>query len=180
MFFYDSVTPYVIMAIAVSMDALSVSLSIGFSQRRLRWWLYFVMLVGLFHVIMPLAGIFFGDMLSEQLGHMAQHIGGWLLVAIGIQMIMATFWQSDRQPPLTAIGLFFLALTVSLDSFSVGISIGMLGVHVFVIALLFGFVSMVFTWFGFMLSKYGRKWLGTYSEAIGGVVLAILGLQMVW
>ncbi|MDQ0160594.1 putative Mn2+ efflux pump MntP [Alkalibacillus salilacus] len=180
MFFYESVVPYVLIAFAIGMDAFSVSLTVGMTHRRLRWWLYFVVLVGAFHVMMPLAGIGFGEFLSEQFGQMAQVIGGWMLVVIGIQMVISTFWQHDLNKSLSVFGLMVLAFTVSLDSFSVGVSIGMIGAHVFVIAVMFGLVSMVLSWFGLMLARHSRKWFGVYSEAFGGLVLTVLGLQMVW
>ncbi|GAA0468750.1 manganese efflux pump MntP family protein [Alkalibacillus silvisoli] len=178
--FYESLTPYLLIALAIGMDAFSVSMSVGLMRQRLRMLIYFVGLVGLFHLIMPLLGMGLGNYLSQQLGAIAQIIGGWMIIMIGIQMVLATFFEKDMQRYVGFTSLFLLAFTVSLDSFSIGITIGMLGINLFVIVVMFGLISMLCSWLGLMLAHQGEKFFGRYSEAFGGMVLIILGVQMVW
>lgn len=76
-------------------------------------------------------------------------------------------------------GLAALALTVSLDSFSVGLSMGMGGISQFVVVLLIGLMSVLLATLGMILSRKGINIFGQYSEAIGGLILLGLGIQMV-
>ena len=72
-------------------------------------------------------------------------------------------------------GLLLFAVGVSLDSFSVGLSLGMNGSNPFLVTL-FGVFSTVLTW-----AAAGRKvqsWLGSYSEALGGAILIGFGLKL--
>ncbi|RCK12965.1 hypothetical protein DT075_07545 [Bacillus licheniformis] len=56
-------------------------------------------IIGLFHVIMPLGGMIAGQFLSGALGALAGYIGGALLLVLGIQMIVASFNKSSGRPP---------------------------------------------------------------------------------
>ncbi|GEL77262.1 manganese efflux pump MntP [Tenuibacillus multivorans] len=177
--FYESIIPILLLAIAVGMDAFSVSLSVGLMRIRLRIIAAFILLVGAFHVLMPLAGVTLGHLLSHKLGIIAQLIGGWILIMIGAQMIVATLLQKDMVRHMKLTGFVVLAFTVSLDSFSVGLSLGMFGLNQAAIIMMFGLMSMIMATLGIMLAKQGKMLFGQYSEALGGIVLIVLGVQMV-
>lgn len=53
-----------IMAFALGMDAFSVGLGMGMVKLRKKQIFYIGFIIGLFHVIMPLAGMAAGNMLS--------------------------------------------------------------------------------------------------------------------
>ncbi|PKR77735.1 hypothetical protein CEY16_07330 [Halalkalibacillus sediminis] len=179
-FQYDSFIPFILLALAVGMDAFSVSLSIGFMKKNMRPLVLFIALVGAFHVLMPFLGMTIGHMLSHKLGVIAQIVGGWMLIIIGAQMIVATVLEKNMLDQVRLAGLILIAFTVSLDSFSVGLSIGMFGVNQFAIIMMFGIVSMILAGAGIYLAKKGRFLFGKYSEAFGGAVLLVLGLQMIY
>lgn len=65
-----------VVAFAVGMDAFSVSLGMGMIPIRLRQIFRIGLLVGTFHILMPLVGMITGKLLSEQLGALATYIGG--------------------------------------------------------------------------------------------------------
>ena len=161
------------------MDAFSVSLSVGLMRVRLRVMASFILLVGIFHVMMPLAGVTLGHLLSHKLGVIAQSIGGWILIIIGAQMIIATMLEKEMTRHMHMAGFTILAFTVSLDSFSVGLSLGMFGLNQVAIIILFGIMSMFLATLGIILAKRGKTILGNYSESLGGFVLIFLGIQMV-
>lgn len=69
---------------------------------------------------------------------------------------------------------------MSLDSFSVGLSLGIYGARTLLTILLFGFVSMILTWTGLMLGRHFQQWLGAYSEALGGSILFVFGLKLLF
>ncbi|ENH97983.1 hypothetical protein J416_02701 [Gracilibacillus halophilus YIM-C55.5] len=117
------------MAIALGMDAFSVGLGMGMQALRLKRMFIIGITVGLFHVLMPFLGLVLGAFISHRLEGIAILAAGLLLCAIGVQMMLQTFQEksSDILNPV-GIGLFLFALSVSLDSFSVGLSLGLSGV----------------------------------------------------
>lgn len=168
-----------IMAFALGMDAFSVGLGMGLIKLRLRQILKIGVIIGIFHVLMPLAGMLIGKLLSDKFGVFASYIGGILLLLLGIQMIISSI-KNENKPLITPIGsgLFIFALSVSLDSFSVGLSLGIYGVRTLAAIIIFGIVSMVLTWAGLLLGRKVKDWLGTYSEVFGGSILFIFGLKL--
>ncbi|XVM07104.1 manganese efflux pump MntP [Bacillus subtilis] len=123
------------------------NLGMGMVKLRKKQIFYIGFIIGLFHVIMPLAGMAAGNMLSGLLGVLAVYIGGALLFVLGVQMLMASFKQSEERFMSPAgPGLLLFAIGVSLDSFSVGLSLGIYGSHPFLTITLFGLFSMMLTW----------------------------------
>ncbi|SDQ12989.1 Putative Mn2+ efflux pump MntP [Virgibacillus subterraneus] len=169
------------MAIALGMDAFSVSLGMGMQQVRLKRIALIGLIIGLFHIIMPFIGILLGQAISTQIGQFTTLIGGLLLVGIGAQMVFSAFNHDTKkivQP--VGIGLLFFAISVSLDSFSVGLSLGMSGVKTMIALMLFGIVSTVLTWAGMILGKKVHGLLGVYSEILGGSILCGFGLNILF
>ncbi|WP_456277434.1 manganese efflux pump MntP [Bacillus sp. AK128] len=168
-----------IMAFALGMDAFSVGLGMGLIPLRLKQIFYIGITIGIFHMWMPLIGILIGDFLSHQFGNIASIVGGVLLLLLGIQMIISSF-KKDDEPMITpkGFGLIIFALSVSLDSFSVGLSLGIYKVSPIVAILMFGLVSMVLTWAGLLLGRRVQEWLGSYGEALGGSILFAFGIKL--
>ncbi|WP_188688923.1 manganese efflux pump MntP [Pullulanibacillus camelliae] len=167
------------MAIALGMDALSVGMGMGMIPLRFKQIFKIGLTIGVFHVIMPLAGMLIGDVLSHHFGKVALLAGGVLLLLLGAQMIFYSF-QKNESPMVrpVGIGLILFALSVSLDSFSVGLSLGIYGAKIVVTVILFGFVSMIMTWMGLLIGRKFQKLFGSYSEALGGCVLFAFGIKL--
>jgi manganese efflux pump family protein len=168
-----------IMAFALGMDAFSVGLGMGLIPLRLRQIFFIGMTIGLFHIAMPLGGIIIGRLLSDQFGTIASLVGGILLVILGAQMFISSF-KDEESPMITPVGfgLIIFALSVSLDSFSVGLSLGIYRVHTIIAILMFGLISMILTWSGLLLGRRVKEWIGTYSEALGGSILFAFGIKL--
>ena len=176
--FSESLT-LIIMAFALGMDAFSIGLGMGMYKLRLRKIFNIGIMIGLFHVWMPLLGLLAGKFLSEKFGIFATIIGGLLLMVLGVQMIWASMKKGDEKA-LTPVGfgLLLFALSVSLDSFSVGLSLGIYGAKTVMVIVCFGVVATVQTWAGLLLGRKVQGWLGNYSEALGGIILLAFGLKL--
>lgn len=170
-----------LMAFALGMDAFSIGLGMGMYKLRLRQLFYIGITVGIFHVIMPLVGMLTGSFLSDTFGAFASLLGGILLLVLGVQMFISSF-RHDDGPAIAPVGfgLFIFALSVSLDSFSVGLSLGIFGARTFVAIACFGIVATVLTWLGLWLGRHVQGWLGNYSEALGGAILFAFGLKLLF
>lgn len=172
---------FAFMAIALSMDAFSVSLSIGLQNIRLKRVVLLGMMIGLFHCLLPFIGIIIGNILSLKLEVVATMVGGLLLVAIGFYMFYAAF--TDRPNALvnlTGFKLVTISFAVSVDSFPVGLGLGMLGMRTIAVIFMFGIVSMLFAWLGMLIGKKVHGHLSKYSEAFGGVILFIFGMRIIF
>ncbi|MCR8645104.1 manganese efflux pump MntP family protein [Paenibacillus sp. N1-5-1-14] len=170
-----------IMSVALGFDAFSLGLGMGMRGVRLLHiaWLSFV--IGLFHILMPLVGIFMGHYMSSLLGQVAVSIGGILLVVLGGHMLYSSLSSSNSsepiRQPLTLWGLALFALSVSVDSFSVGVSLGMFATDVLLTVLMFGIVGGIMSILGLLLGKHVSRIFGGYGEAVGGIILLAFGLN---
>ncbi|MFS0673170.1 manganese efflux pump MntP family protein [Ornithinibacillus sp. 179-J 7C1 HS] len=170
-----------IMAIAIGMDAFSVSLGLGMQRIRLKRIAFIGIVIGLFHMIMPFLGIVGGQLISTQTGGWTTLAGGLLLFGIGAHMLFSAFNHEEGKVVQTAgLGLIIFALSVSIDSFSVGLSLGLSGVKTVLTICLFGAASMVLTWAGMIIGRKVHGVLGAYSEILGGSILCGFGLYIIF
>ncbi|WP_108668845.1 manganese efflux pump MntP family protein [Peribacillus acanthi] len=168
-----------IMAFALSMDAFSIGLGMGMYQLRLKRIFFIGLTVGFFHIWMPLLGMATGRFLSDQFGMFASYAGGILLIIMGIQMFITGFKEEEETilAPV-GIGLVLFAISVSLDSFSVGLTLGIYGARTLVTVLFFGLAATFLTWAGLILGKKVQGFVGKYSEFVGGSILIAFGIKL--
>ncbi|CAM4068606.1 manganese efflux pump MntP family protein [Bacillus manliponensis] len=173
--------PLFIMAFALGLDAFSVSLGMGMVALRLRQIIYIGITIGVFHMIMPFLGMMLGRFLSDQFGHFASILGGILLMGLGFYIIYSTMLEEgEKRDAPEGASLFLFAFSVSIDSFSVGLSLGIYGAKTFITIMLFGFVSMLLTWCGLLIGRHVKQALGTYGEIIGGTILVGFGMKLLF
>lgn len=168
------------MALALGMDAFSIGLGMGSYKLRLKQVLIIGFTVGIFHVWMPLLGIFSGKLLSAQFGLFASYAGAGLLLFLGLQMLLTGIQgKGDTVVAPVGTGLILFALSVSLDSFSVGLSLGMLGSRALMTILCFGFAAFFLTVSGLLLGRRVHTYLGKYSLVFGGSIMFAVGLKII-
>ena len=168
-----------IMAFALGLDAFSLGIGIGLRGIRLLHVLEMSLIIGVFHVLMPLMGMFMGYYVSELLGSIATSIGGGLLILLGAHMIYNSFWGKENvsHNHRTFWGMIVFSLSVSIDSFSVGVSLGMFASDLILTVLIFGFFGCMMSVSGLMLGRRAGQWVGSYGEAFGGLILLSFGIR---
>ncbi|KFN03228.1 manganese efflux pump [Bacillus clarus] len=177
----EQLIPLMIMAFALGMDAFSVSLGMGMMRLKIRQILYIGMTIGIFHIIMPFIGMILGRFLSERFGHIANVSGAILLIGLGFYIVYSSILENDETRSTPAgIGLFIFAFGVSIDSFSVGLSLGIYGAQMIITILLFGLISMLLAWIGLLIGRHAKGMLGTYGEVIGGIILVGFGVCLLF
>lgn len=170
-----------IMAFALGMDAFSVGLGMGMYKLRLRQIFKIGITIGIFHIWMPVVGMIAGKFLSEKFGTIASLLGGLLLIFLGVHMIWSSLKKGQESVITPAgFGLLLFALGVSLDSFSVGLTLGIYGAKTIMVVICFGMVATVLTWLGLLIGKNVQGWLGLYSEALGGSILLAFGIKLLF
>ena len=169
----------ILMVIALGLDGFSVSLSIGMHKIRLRRVLSIALVMGFFHFLLPFAGMVIGNFLSLRLDHITSYVGSILLISIGAYMFFSAFQSSSNLAfnPYNHLQMFSLAILVSLDSFPVGLSLGLTGIGSYFIILLIGLTAMVFSILGMLIGRRAHRVLGIYSEMLGGIILFLFGIK---
>ncbi|MCC7554039.1 MAG: manganese efflux pump MntP family protein [Methanobacteriaceae archaeon] len=175
----------ILIAIALAMDAFSVSLTEGFRLRE-NITVYHTLLIGLFfggfQAIMPLLGWLAGEQIRSIVEFIAPIIAFILLVAIGFKMIYDSLKdiesEEDKNKRFSHKQLLILAIATSIDAFAIGITFSFLNTSIFIPMILIGLVAFVFSEIGvFLGKKLGHKF-GDKFEIFGGVILILLGFKI--
>lgn len=171
-----------LMAMALGMDAFSLGIGIGMKGVRRADALRIGTAVAFFHVLMPLLGIVAGQYVGVLLGNLARYVAGGLLFLLGAHMIVSSVKGSGVQSinHRTLFGVLLFSLSVSIDSFSVGVTLGMFRGDWLLTVLTFGFFGGLMSVLGLVMGRgMGRK-LGDYGEAAGGAILLAFGLLFIF
>ncbi|MDO7906509.1 manganese efflux pump MntP family protein [Paenibacillus sp. JX-17] len=170
-----------VMALALGMDAFSLGIGVGMKGIRLRDILKISTVIALFHILMPLLGMFTGHYMSALLGQVATYAAGGLLVLLGLHMIYNSFRGGEQTfDHRSPVGILLFSLGVSMDSFSVGVSLGMFQSDLVLTILSFGFCGGLMSILGLLLGRRVSRNLGDYGEAVGGAILLAFGLLFIF
>jgi putative Mn2+ efflux pump MntP len=172
-------------AVGLAMDALAVSLAVaaaGWAERpsaRFRLWFHF----GLFQALMPVLGWLVGAPVASRIAAWDHWVALVLLTWIGGRMIHGALRPTpDGVPtddPTRGRLLVGLAIATSLDALAVGFSFACLGLSVWRPALVIGVVAAVFSLVGCLAGGRLGRAVGRRLEAVGGLVLILVGVRIV-
>ena len=171
-----------IMGVALGLDAFSLGIGVGMKGIRLKHVLTISALVAFFHMLMPLAGLLAGRYVGSLLGEVTGAAAGGLLALLGAHMIWNSFRREEGEPVnhTTFAGMLAFALGVSIDSFSVGVSLGMFETHTALIVAVFGLAGGMMSILGLLLGRKAGTRLGEYGEMFGGVILLVFGFMFMF
>jgi putative Mn2+ efflux pump MntP len=130
---------------------------------------------------MPLLGWLVGAYTLGLIAPIDHWVAFGLLAFVGGNMIRNSFKKENNcsQYSFAHIGaLFYLALATSIDALAVGASFGMTGKPVLGLAGASGAITLILCFVGVMSGRYIGNKLGKRSEFVGGVVLILIGLNI--
>ncbi len=178
-----------LLAIALGTDAFSVAMVIGCQGFSIKRILQLSGITGAFHIIMPLVGLFSGKLLRNlletyilpdtEIEVLIDLIGAGILFFLGIYLILEDFFNRKkelRKYQLKGWGMFLLAFSVSIDAFSVGISLGILYFSVTLVVIL-GVTAGLMMGVGLYLGEKIGCNLRINTQVWGGIALVILALR---
>lgn len=168
-------------SVALGMDAFSFALALGLIGIRNRTAVRLALIVAVFHIFMPLLGLWVGRKLGTLFGDVAVGIGALILLWLGGKMILGAVRGGETKssiPSLRGIGIYALAGSVSLDALSVGFSLGTFVTNVIRATLIMGLTAGIMTGGGILLGRRVGTWLGSKAEALGGIILFLIGVKM--
>ncbi len=164
------------MSISLSMDTFALSLcygTIGLSKIKQ---LILSISVGTFHFFMPLIGIMVGKFSLNLLKIDMKYIVYAIFMLIGIEMLLESFDKNKKIINLNTIGIILFSLSVSIDSFTLGIALNYLSDNYFLCSTLFCITSFLFTLIGLKLGNKIRTYFNNIASIFGGIILIIMAI----
>lgn len=166
----------ILIAISLSMDAFSLSLAYGTLNLCRKDVIKLAVTVGLYHFLMPLFGLKVGAFLLKIFNFNPSLIVFLILSFIGIQMIIESFKKETLKNILTVWEILLFGLAVSIDSFSLGISLNVISDNYILCSVIFSVFSFIFTYLGLVLGAKINNLIGKASTIFGGSILIIIGI----
>lgn len=164
------------------MDAFSVSMTKGFTQKQLTksQIIYYGLFFGGFQFLMPILGYLCGNVIASIVESLAPIIGFVLLLAIGVNMIRESL--GDENEEITDHFSFkevtLLAIATSIDAFAVGITIALIKDPVLISSVIIGIVAFLFSVVGVFIGKKLGNYIGDKFQILGGVILILIGIKI--
>ena len=171
-----------LVAVALAMDAFSVSMTKGFSQKHLTnsQILYYGLFFGGFQAIMPILGYLCGNIIAAIVTSLAPIIGFILLLAIGLNMIRESLSGDDEEitDNFSFKEVTLLAIATSIDAFAVGITIALINDPILISSVIIGIVAFIFSIIGIFIGKKIGNYIGDKFQIVGGVILILIGVKI--
>lgn len=164
------------MAISLSMDAFSLALAYGTLGMSKKYKIILSLIVGFYHFVMPLLGMFLGEFILSLFNFDYDILVAIILSFIGIQMIINSFKHDDEVYDLKLSDLFLFGLAVSIDSFSLGITLPNFDINKILAPFVFALISSLFTFIGLSIGNKIEKLMGKIATIIGGAILTLIGV----
>lgn len=172
-----------VLAFALAMDAVAVSLAEGLQLRRPRWRdaLLLAGMFGLFQGLMPVLGWVLAFWFADAVEAVTPWIAFGMLSLIGAKMLWESFGGDDEEhttSTVTVRSVLPLAIATSIDAAAVGVTFGVLEVDVAPAVLLIGVVTFVLSLGAVFLGARVGERLGRWATVAGGVILIGIGVRI--
>lgn len=172
-----------LLAFAMSTDAFAIAICKGVSLQvpRFKDALKVGLLFGLIEGITPVLGWLFGWFALHYVEKWDHWIIFLLMVFLGSHMIYNSFQDDDTQEQETLknqslIMLILAAISTSIDSFAIGISLALATVNITFASFMIGLITCLMVTLGILVGKKMGCLIGKRAELIGGIVLIAIGL----
>lgn len=166
---------YFFMAIGLSMDAFSLAIAYGANNINKIKIIILSAFVGIFHFLMPYIGSIIGSkifLIMEK----SNFIISIVFFLLALEMYKSRNEEYDGI--LTnMMSLIIFALTVSIDSFSVGLALGINENELISAFIIFSIVSAFFTYIGLTLGGYLATKYGKKANYFGVIILLFIGIK---
>lgn len=167
---------FLLIGISLSMDAFSLALIYGTYGLSRKKEIMLSVIVGIFHFVMPLVGLFFGNMIYRYFIFNVNLVVGVIFGIIGVEMVISSVREEEVKILDNFVGFLLFGLSVSIDSLTTGVGLSGISHNYLGIASVFMIVSGLFTFMGLQLGNKLTNNFGKYSTISGGVMMIILAL----
>lgn len=173
----------ILIAIALSVDAMAVSAANGAQHHNLTYKaaIKISLCFGLFHFTMPLIGWLLGSNLQKIISTYDHWIAFGLLLAIGLKMIIESLKPvTEKDVDINSFKiLFLLSVALSIDALVIGMSLALLPVNIWYAASIIGLSNFILSFVSVYLGKACGNFLGKIADIGGGLILIIIGFNII-
>lgn len=176
--------PLVLLALGLSMDATAVAMTSGFTAPRVRVRdaLLLALFFGGFQALMPVIGWAAGARFANAIAAWDHWLAFVLLCGIGAKMLHEAFshkegGEAPRSNPFSLRVLLVLAVATSIDALVAGLTLPTLEVRPLLAAAFIGITTFVLSFAGVEAGRRFGDRFGSKLDALGGVVLILLGAR---
>jgi putative Mn2+ efflux pump MntP len=145
---------------------------------------------------MPLLGLSLGLAAGKVLGVWAGRIGAVVLGYISVEMLWKSYQELKMRTVTFAetrdtlsynnngkntdswLSLLVLTVSVSIDALTVGFSLGTIKAPILFTVIIMGITAGIMTLLGFKGGRIFSRAVGSYSQAVGGLILLVLAFIM--
>ena len=174
----------IIIAIALAMDAFSVSICAGMYVAKPTFNYYFRLsfFFGFFQAIMPILGYFCGKYIEDYIKLFDHWVAFGLLLIIGLKMIHESFESCEipKRDPSKGLTLLIFSIATSIDALAVGLSFGVLHKPIIIPSIIIGVVCALFSIFGIFLGNKMKLFSKKRASMIGGLMLIAIGIKIIF
>ena len=164
-----------LIGVALSMDAFSIALSIGTTHLSKNRFILIPIVVSIMHFVMPLIGLFLGNQILSVININPKII--MTIILLYLAFLMYKDRNNDKVPKINSLlSIFLYAISVSLDSFSVGIGLKALTDKILIPPIIFSLCAGTITYMGLILGKYSQKVWQEKSSLIGIILLISISI----
>ena len=176
------ITSTTVVALSMSADAFAASVSKGVVMKKpkISEALRVGFVFGAVETITPIIGWVIGAAASSFITSIDHWIAFCILSVIGGRMLIESRKKEERaKKEKHNLGLLILtAIGTSIDAMAVGVTIAFLDANILIIALAIGFATFAMATMGIMTGHYIGIKSGKVAEALGGIGLFLIGLNI--
>ena len=169
-------------AIALSMDAFSVSICKGLTTNKfsIKTAVLCGLWFGIFQALMPVIGYFLGVQFESFITSIDHWIAFGLLFLIGANMIREAFSEENEKNSSNndVKTMFLLAVATSIDALAVGVTFAFLQVGIWGAILIIGVTTFIFSFVGVAIGNFFGSKYSKPASIVGGVILILIGTKI--
>jgi putative Mn2+ efflux pump MntP len=172
-----------IIAVALAMDAFSVSISAGaaIGNPGVRHYFRLAFHFGLFQFMMPVIGWLIGATIAPYIASFDHWVAFALLAFVGVRMIRAALGGGDEdvgRDPSRGATLLMLSVATSIDALAIGLTLAMIGDGIWIASVVIGIVTASLSLLAVALGTRVGRAAGTRMEIVGGLALFAIGVKI--
>lgn len=172
----------VILGVTLAMDAFSISVSKALASDKIRLKNGWILggTFGIFQAVMPIIGYLVGSGFYNLIKDYFNIVSFIILAFIGTKMIIECRKdeEKDGNVSISLKELMILGVATSIDALAAGfVFSGNAFVTVLISCLIIGAITFIICFVGYLFGAKVGTLIGDKGEAIGGIVLILLGLK---
>ena len=172
----------IVISISLAMDAFAVSICKGLTIKKItrKECIIIGLYFGVFQAIMPLIGYLLSKSFAVYITNIDHWLAFILLLFIGINMIMESLSNDnkDYNDKIDYKTMLPLSVATSIDALAVGITLAFFQTDIKIAILIIGIITFLLSLIGVKIGhSFGKKYQSK-AQLLGGITLILIGLKI--